>query len=109
MNIINNGIDALEDMRKKDSGYSEKPTIKISTKVTKDRTVQIKISNNGPSISPEIQQKIFDPFFTTKSVGTGTGLGLSISYSIIVEKHKGKLICNSVPGQGVEFVIEIPF
>ncbi|NES67834.1 MAG: GAF domain-containing sensor histidine kinase, partial [Okeania sp. SIO2D1] len=108
MNIINNAIDALEEKRKKESRSSDKPTITISTTVTKDRTVQIKISNNGPSISPEIKQKIFDPFFTTKPVGTGTGLGLSISYSIIVEKHKGKLICNSVPGKGVEFAIEIP-
>ncbi|PLZ98815.1 hypothetical protein CI592_19865 [Fischerella thermalis CCMEE 5328] len=59
-------------------------------------------------MNTEIQQKIFDPFFTTKPVGSGTGLGLSISYQIVVDKHKGKLICDSKPGQGTEFVIEIP-
>ncbi|MGB3514097.1 MAG: AAA family ATPase [Microcoleaceae cyanobacterium] len=108
LNIISNGIDALEKMRKKESESNEQPTITISTKLTKTQTVKIKISNNGPSISPETKKKIFDPFFTTKPVGAGTGLGLSISYSIIVEKHQGKLTCNSAPGQGVEFVIEIP-
>jgi signal transduction histidine kinase len=41
-------------------------------------------------------------------VGKGTGLGLSISYQIVVDKHKGKLTCFSAPGQGTEFVIEIP-
>ena len=45
---------------------------------------------------------------TPKAVGKGTGLGLSISYQIVVEKHGGKLMCISAPGQGAEFVIEIP-
>ncbi|MEO1378632.1 MAG: ATP-binding protein, partial [Cyanobacteria bacterium J06635_10] len=64
--------------------------------------------DNGAGIEPKIQQKIFDPFFTTKPVGSGTGLGLSISYQIIVEKHKGELICNSTLGEGTEFAIDIP-
>ena len=108
MNILNNGIDALEEMRNNQSELEQQPTITITTEITKSQTVKIKIANNGPSISQENQKKIFDPFFTTKPVGSGTGLGLSISYSIVVEKHKGKLSCNSAPGQGVEFVIEIP-
>ncbi|MEB3341567.1 AAA family ATPase [Okeania sp.] len=107
MNVISNAIDALEEMRKK-SNKLEEPTIIISTEATKNQTVKIKIYDNGPSISLENQNRIFDPFFTTKPVGAGTGLGLSISYSIIVEKHNGKLTCNSAPGEGVEFVIEIP-
>ncbi|MEM7554723.1 MAG: ATP-binding protein [Cyanobacteria bacterium P01_A01_bin.84] len=47
-------------------------------------------------------------FFTTKSVGKGTELGLSISYQIIVEKHSGRLLCNTKPDEGTEFAIEIP-
>ncbi|MFB2818955.1 ATP-binding protein [Umezakia ovalisporum] len=35
------------------------------------------------------------------------GLGLSISQKIIVEKHHGKLKCNSQLGQGTEFIIEM--
>ena len=108
MNILSNAIDALEEMRKND-GELEQPTIIISTEITKNQTVEIKIANNGPNISKENQKKIFDPFFTTKPVGKGTGLGLSISYSIVVEKHKGKLTCNSSLGKGVEFVIDLPF
>ncbi|MGD1703616.1 trifunctional serine/threonine-protein kinase/ATP-binding protein/sensor histidine kinase [Dapis sp. BLCC M229] len=109
MNILSNAIDALEEMRKNNSESNQQPTITITTEITQNRTVKIKIANNGPSISLENQQKVFDPFFTTKPVGSGTGLGLSISYSIIVEKHRGKLSCNSALGEGVEFVIEIPF
>jgi len=41
-------------------------------------------------------------------VGKGTGLGLSVSYHIVVEKHGGLLKCNSRPGEGAEFYIQIP-
>jgi signal transduction histidine kinase len=51
---------------------------------------------------------MFNPFFTTKPIGKGTGLGLSISYQIITERNGGNLYCHSEPGQGAEFVIELP-
>lgn len=70
--------------------------------------IVIRIADNGPGIPLEVQQRLFDPFFTTKKPGKGTGLGLSISYQIVVEKHGGQLQCLSSPGQGAEFVIEIP-
>ncbi len=59
-------------------------------------------------MSEEICKRLFDPFFTTKPVGEGKGLGLSISYQIVTEKHGGQIKCISQPGQGAEFVIEIP-
>jgi PAS domain S-box-containing protein len=70
--------------------------------------VFIRIYDNGPGMTKQTIQQVFDPFFTTKPVGQGTGLGLAISYQIIVEKHSGQLRCNSAPGKGAEFVIEIP-
>ncbi|MBW4495515.1 MAG: AAA family ATPase [Oscillatoria princeps RMCB-10] len=70
--------------------------------------VAIRIADNGPGMSEPVRRRVFDPFFTTKPVGTGTGLGLSISYQIVVEKHGGQLKCISAPGQGTEFIIEIP-
>jgi two-component system, NtrC family, sensor kinase len=38
----------------------------------------------------------------------GTGLGLAISYQIVVEKHGGKIRCDSTLGEGTKFIIEIP-
>jgi signal transduction histidine kinase len=55
-----------------------------------------------------VRSRLFDPFFTTKPIGKGTGLGLSISYQIITEKHHVKLWCDSIPGTGSTFCIEIP-
>jgi predicted ATPase/signal transduction histidine kinase len=112
MNIISNAIDVLQERDEKLStgelknNYSQ---IIIRTQLINDNNwVQISIKDNGMGINREVKQRIFDPFFTTKPVGEGTGLGLSISYQIIVEKHGGKLDCISAPGEGTEFIIEIP-
>jgi signal transduction histidine kinase len=59
-------------------------------------------------MSEEVKQRIFDQLFTTKAVGKGTGLGLAIAKQIVEETHGGNLSCNSVLGQGTEFVITIP-
>lgn len=75
---------------------------------SKNGKVVIRIADNGCGISSEVKNRIFDPFFTTKPVGKGTGLGLSISYQIVVEQHEGKLSCQSIPGEGTEFVLELP-
>ncbi|BDA69475.1 multi-sensor signal transduction multi-kinase [Rivularia sp. IAM M-261] len=112
MNILSNAIDALEEgMRTKkwriENSQPQIPIIRICTELVDNRTVRIQIADNGCGMTEVVQQKIFDPFFTTKPVGSGTGLGLSISYQIIVDKHKGKLICNSAVGEGTEFIIEI--
>ncbi|MEQ9554115.1 MAG: PAS domain S-box protein [Coleofasciculus sp. G3-WIS-01] len=70
--------------------------------------VFIRITDNGIGMSPQTKKRLFDPFFTTKPVGLGTGLGLAVSYQIVVEKHGGKLWCNSTLEQGSELVVEIP-
>jgi signal transduction histidine kinase len=100
VNIVNNAIDFLDN--------TENPQIKITTEATDLGSVKIKIADNGPGMTKEVLEKVFNPFFTTKPVGSGTGLGLSVSYSIVVEHHGGQLSCISAPGEGSEFIIEIP-
>jgi two-component system NtrC family sensor kinase len=111
MNILSNAIDALEerDQRRAIANQQARPsTICIKTQVLPDQQVSIHIIDNGDGMPPSVQQRIFDPFFTTKPVGKGTGMGMSISYQIVTEKHGGTLDCFSKPGQGTEFVIQIP-
>ena len=67
--------------------------------------IRIHIRDNGPGISPEIQDRIFVPFFTTKK--TGSGIGLSLAQKI-VHAHGGVLDMNSEVGKGTEFIIKIP-
>lgn len=111
MNLLTNALDALEEhLDRQPANSPEKMTgvIRICTQLLNSKQIRISIADNGPGIPEEIQRRLFDPFFTTKPVGKGTGLGLSISYQIVTEKHGGSLQCISVPGQGTEFVIEIP-
>jgi signal transduction histidine kinase len=137
MNLLSNAIDALEELRTPDSPFLmnhahcpiPSPWIKIHTEIKNIRNYEnatqssqylggeplrniqqavIRISDNGCGVTEAVRRRLFDPFFTTKSVGKGTGLGLSISYQIVVKKHGGRIDCISRPGQGTEFVIEIP-
>ncbi|MFP4120099.1 PAS domain S-box protein [Coleofasciculus sp.] len=115
MNLLSNGIDALENQ-------PAPRVIKIHTEMVQKSQIAddnghkqqssdflvIRIADNGAGINADIMTQIFDPFFTTKPVGRGTGLGLSISHEIIVEKHQGQLQCISSPDQGTEFIVEIP-
>ncbi|MEL6459376.1 MAG: AAA family ATPase [Cyanobacteria bacterium J06621_15] len=102
MNIVNNAIYALREKNEK------KPKIIIKTLLKDDSNILISIKDNGIGIEKSILDNIFNPFFTTKPVGSGTGLGLSTSYSIVVDKHRGNLICNSIYGKETEFLIELP-
>ena len=94
-NIIDNAIDALPQ--------NGEITIETSSS---DKSIYVKIIDNGPGIPQEIINRIFDPFFTTKKVGDGTGIGLDLVKRII-DHHNGEIKVNSKPGR-TEFVICIP-
>ncbi|MGQ4646609.1 GAF domain-containing protein [Lyngbya aestuarii] len=111
MNLLVNAIDAIDDYNRTltlDQIKANPGEIRVRTEVLPNQQVAICICDNGPGMPEQVKERIFDPFFTTKAVGTGTGLGLSISYQIVFEQHKGQLHCQSEPGQGTEFLIQIP-
>jgi len=96
LNLLMNACDALG------SGG----TITISSERS-PLGVRLEFRDDGPGIPPEVQSRIFDPFFTTKEVGKGTGLGLSLSHGI-VERHGGRFLVYSEPGEGATFVVDLP-
>jgi len=68
----------------------------------------VSISDTGPGIPAEVQDKIFTPFFTTKAAGQGRGLGLDICRKI-VENHGGTIGFTTQPGHTVFTVRLRPF
>ena len=107
MNLLANAIDVLEESLIDCQDTIVNPQICIVTTIDRQQ-VTVKITDNGKGIPASVKNEIFQPFFTTKPEGKGTGLGLSISYQIITENHGGNLQCISSPGQGTEFLIQIP-
>ncbi|HBY96346.1 MAG TPA: histidine kinase [Chloroflexi bacterium] len=95
-NIIDNAIDAME-------GQGE-----LILRTRQDgQWVIVQIEDTGSGLPEAIQSKIFDPFFTTKPPGAGAGLGLTVSHSIVVQKHRGKIVVCSEPGQTC-FEVRLP-
>ncbi len=69
--------------------------------------IEIKVSDTGTGIQPEIMKKIFEPYFTTKTIGEGTGMGLAMVHGI-VESYNGKIVVDSALGGGSTFTICLP-
>jgi signal transduction histidine kinase len=69
-------------------------------------SIEIRVSDTGCGIPPEVLPHVFEPFFTTK-VGKGTGLGLSIS-ATYVRRNKGEIRIDSVWKQGTTVTITLP-
>lgn len=111
LNLLANAIDALEEAQQERCVEMLKANphqIKICTELSEDeQKVLIAIVDNGIGMTADVQACVFDQSFTTKEVGKGTGLGLAIARQI-VEKHSGNLYCDSQPGEGTKFLIELP-
>ena len=70
------------------------------------------VVDKGAGIAPEEMKTLFDAFMqgeASKNLSLkGTGLGLNLSKKIIETYHHGKIYCESEPGSGSTFVVEIP-
>ena len=69
-------------------------------------SIELRVSDTGCGIPPDILPHIFEPFFTTKR-GKGTGLGLSICQTY-VRSHNGDIRVDSVPNHGTTVTLTLP-
>jgi PAS domain S-box-containing protein len=95
LNVINNGIDAME-------GRGGELTV-FTGSADGGGQVRIAVRDQGSGI--EDVERIFEPYYTTKV--KGTGLGLLISRQI-VEEHGGEIRVRSELGVGTEVEIRLP-
>lgn len=71
----------------------------------RDGDLEIRVSDTGPGIPPELKDKLFLPYVSTK--GRGTGLGLAIVHRI-VRDHQGSIRVEDNEPQGTVFTVELP-
>jgi signal transduction histidine kinase/CHASE3 domain sensor protein len=90
--------------------FTETGEVIVSVAVD-EATFEIAVTDTGPGIPQDEQQKIFEEFHQIDSSSTrkkgGTGLGLAISKRI-VELHGGRIWVESEPGRGSSFRFVIP-
>ena len=70
-----------------------------------DNPVTLRVSDNGPGIPADLQERLFEPFATGR-VG-GTGLGLAIVQRA-VEAHRGLVLVDTKAGGGTTFTVYFP-
>jgi len=99
LNIFNNSKDAIKEQK------TGKGLVTISLEEN-EKSVIIKIQDNGGGIKQDIINRVFEPYFTTKFQSDGTGIGLYMSKMIIEESMQGKIKLENVKN-GVLTTIEL--
>lgn len=104
LNMIVNAAHAISDV----VGQSgEQGVITIAT-AAEAGFVEIRISDTGTGMSPEVRDRIFDPFYSTKEVGKGTGQGLAMAHNVIRNNHAGEISVDTEVGRGSTFTVRLP-
>ncbi|MDA8083599.1 MAG: PAS domain S-box protein [Nitrospiraceae bacterium] len=107
LNLVNNARDAIRESM--DSGRMAAPGhgLIMFDFYSADRTIIIKVGDNGGGIPCGSIGRVFEPYFTTKDQSRGTGLGLYMS-KIIIEDHMHGRLSAENSGQGAVFTLELP-
>lgn len=95
-NLIDNATDAM-------GGHGR---LVLRTSRSGDDAV-VEVSDDGPGVPAELQERVFEAFFTTKPPGEGSGLGLDNAHRIVVKRHHGTISLASEPG-ATTFAVRLP-
>jgi two-component system sensor histidine kinase PilS (NtrC family) len=69
-----------------------------------DQAVALQVTDRGPGIAADVQERLFEPFTTTKR--GGSGLGLAIAHRAI-EAHRGVVLVDT-DANGTRFTVLLP-
>jgi two-component system sensor kinase FixL len=99
LNLIQNGIDALETQEEN----HHKEINVVLTKVKNNHVIEV--SDNGPGIDDDVRENIFRQFASKKTGGWGVGL---YNCNLLVKSHGGSITFKSKRGVGTTFRAELP-
>lgn len=96
LNLLRNAFEAVEHCPTK--------MVEVAASVDQD-TVEVRVSDSGPGLSPQVMSSLFQPFVTTKADGMGVGLSICRE---IVEAHGGRMWAEATGGPGAVFRLRLP-
>lgn len=103
-NILQNSIDAVAERMKQEPLFPGKIRIRVDAQ---GDLLQLRISDNGTGIKPEVQTQIFNPLFTTRDPGLYGGMGLTTAFTIVTDHH-GSVEILSQTGSGTTAIVSLP-
>lgn len=98
LNLIRNAVEAMIEKASGDF-------VRVTAAPVDGSWIDITVSDCGPGLSHDAEDRLFEPFFTTKS--QGMGLGLSICKSIM-SAHGGELQYRRNSRGGADFIMRLP-
>ena len=118
LNLVTNAGDAMAQRNGTENASScievRTATVAVDETLTRQlpdlnsgRYARLTVSDDGPGMDAETQDRIFEPFFTTKGASGGTGLGLAMVYGIVSD-HGGTVRLQSEEGVGTTFTVFLP-
>ena len=81
--------------------------IRLAARRSPEGRTIVSVGDQGPGIPEEFKARIFGRFEQAKHDKGGTGLGLAIC-KVLVERMGGRIWCESAPGKGATFFVELP-
>ena len=106
-NLVINAVQATERGGEVRIGASVRNYRAVGSQDPSESRLILAVTDTGPGISAQEQQRVFEPFYSTKS--RGTGLGLAIVQRRIVELGGSvELTSPVVDGHGTQFRLTIP-
>lgn len=110
MNLVMNAVESMEGSGELTistrNQYVDTP-FSMGQYIEEGEYAVLSVTDSGPGIADEDQERIFDPFYTKKVMGmSGTGLGLSVVWNT-VQDHNGGIIVSSA-SNGTTFELFFP-
>ena len=98
--VINLALNALEAIS------TSAPTREVAIRTTRNNgSVEVRVSDSGAGLPPELLDRFFEPFFTTKQHGLGMGMTIART---IVERHHGSIGATNSAAGGAVLTVTLP-